>query len=1282
MTTRRKGGLDKTDLDIAHEDTFDALLKKVAHISGPAEVGLGLRLRPGDTLRDGRLHIRRRLGEGGMGVVYEAYDQERRGPVALKTLSRLDAESIYRLKKEFRSLAGVSHPNLCQLHELFSDGGDWFFTMRLLEAMPFEQWVRPGGVLDEARLLSVTADLFHGMEALHGADKLHRDLKPSNVMVVEEGRAVILDFGLVADPETGGAEQMLSEGVITGTPAYMAPEQAAGRAASPASDYYALGVMLFEALSGRLPFEGGIAEILYSKQTLDPPTPSSLGAPLRPQLEALCMRLLSRDAVQRPDATELRRLLEVGPATLRVSGLSRAPVMRARPAAESSRPPPTLLGRDVELARLESAHATMLGGQPVVMIVSGESGMGKSALVHAFLSDVEQQRDTVVLAGRCYERDNVPFKGFDALIDDLSRHWRRLNREEAAAILPRDVFALARVFPVLERVQIVAGAPLEPTQDPQDLRRRAFDGFRELVARLRDRRPLCIFIDDLQWFDADSVLFLRALLVDREPAPVMLVLSHRTEGAANDEQLHSLIELAEANNSLRVEKLSLAPVDALAAAQLSLQTLPPELEHRHDIAESIAREAGGSPFFVAELARHAARLGGAVSGLSLPAVLGASVAALDVSARSLLELSALSGQPLLLDVLLAGAGSNHDALDELRARQLVRSSHATQGKKIECYHDRIREYVSAQLDREARSQRYASLAAALLELDPNASPELLMTCFEGCGEPLQGSHFAAIAAARAEQGMAFDHAAALYRKALDLGAPNASNRRRYQVALAEALSNAGRAKQSAEAFLVASELAHGAPASDLRRRAADELLGAGYAAEGEQLLAAVLREVDVTLPRSQTAALVAFGLSQIRLRLSDYGAKQPRPEPGDPRQRLRLDVMQSATRLGTVDPVQGAWASDQYLLLALASGDDAHLARALSLQGYTATVFTPKAERRIVRLFARAQRHADAHAARTGSHALQGLVATYEGTGIVFGRGIDAATCRALLQHGLESMQGSRDVRHELDIANLYRSMVFASGVPDHARRVAALIEEAFSLGRIWSATLITAVSSFARLVNGDVGGVTLDFERAKAVWLPQRRADMQWIDISLLGGQAMLANYEHDPSRVLAATEEAWPWFSRSPLRRGSVALALMHGFRGVAAVAMARTPGTEGARARAMLKLARQQQKELAKLPPTLYSFLGRALAIGLALAENDRANAVRLLRLYIASPSDASLLGNLDQLGAQRRLGQLLGGTDGAAMLARADDALREQGVADLDATTEMVLPGCSLGTRRSS
>ena len=349
-------------------------------------------------------------------------------------------------------------------------------------------------------------------------------------------------------------------GLLVGTPAYLSPEQVSGLGPSPASDWYSVGVMLFEALTGQQPFRGSVREILEHKRRRDPPAPVDLVSGVPSDLDALCRRLLSRDRQFRPAAEEVLRCL----------GGDRAHHAEASPALHSvSRS--RLIGRECQLAVLHEAFESIRQGRQVTVWVHGRSGVGKTALVQRFLDDVRQRNEPVVLEGRCYEREAVPYNALDGVVDNLDRYVRSLPRAQAQALMPDDLAALMRLFPVLQEWRAFSDASPEVANasDLKELRQRGFAALRQVLDRVAMRKPVVLFIDDLQWGDEDSAGLL-ADLIKGASAALLLVACYRSEEAASSPLLRRLIALrATDGGAFSSVDLALEDLDPPQAAELA-----------------------------------------------------------------------------------------------------------------------------------------------------------------------------------------------------------------------------------------------------------------------------------------------------------------------------------------------------------------------------------------------------------------------------------------------------------------------------------------------------------------------------------------------------------------------------------------------------------------------------------------------------------------------------------------------------------------------------------------
>ena len=1223
----------------------------------------------------GRYEVRGHLGTGASGDVYKVFDRKLRTLVALKTLHKTDPVAIHRFKREFRSLTGVDHPNLAQLYELESHEGRWFFTMELVEGPDFVEHAQLRNGAEPAaveRLRGALRQLAEGLRALHDAGMLHRDVKPSNVRVTAGGRVVLLDFGLVKELFDASVYETLEGAEVSGTPAYMSPEQAAGLKATPASDWYSVGAVLYQALTGRLPFPGGFLKMLTDKQKTDPPPPAEVVPGVPADLADLAMALQAREPAARPGGGEvLRRLGAAAPAS-------------RQGATHSSGPGAPYVGREAHLERLLEAFRATCEGRTEVVWVEGSSGMGKSSLVRHFLSLARQEReDAVVLVGRCHERESVPYKALDELIDALSRFLRQLPDHEVEVLMPANVRALGRLFPALRRVPAVAGAHREAVAvpDSREQRRRAFAALRELLGRLGQRRPLVLSIDDLQWGDLDSAALLIEILRPPDPPPLLLVGTFTAEERQTSPLLQELLA-ADFGDAAEVREVLVQELSPAATRQLVLELLGERGGGAQALADAIAQESGGNPFFVDELVRLArTEAGRDRDGGSLPAemeralahamsverMIEARLERLSPEARRLLEAVAVAGRPTALDVARQAAELGRDtqaAVTSLRGASLVRIRSSREREEIETYHDRIREAVTRTLDEARKSHLHRRLALAL-EGSGRADPETLAHHYHGAGDRQMAAKFAGEAGDQAQEALAFDRAARLYRIAAGHEAFAAAEARVLQVKLGEALSNAGRGAEAARAFLRGAEGAMAARALELRRRAAEQLLISGRIDEGLETVRAVLASIGMKLTATPRRTLLSLAWRILRLKLRGRGFKERDPSQISAEELIRVDTCWSVSiGLGTVDTIRGMDFGKRHLLLALRAGEPYRVARALAIEaGYSATGGS-KARERTSGLV----REAMTLAERVGHPHALGLANMTAGV---------AAYLEGRWKRALELLDRAEGVLRdhctgvtwELDTAMSFqlRSLLLMGEVGEVRKRLPRCLKDVRDRGDLYAeVNLRSRVAWVVHLADDRPDRALAELADAIGRW-SQRGFHIQhyWH----LTGQVETALYRGDAVAAWEALEGAWPRIGRSLLLRIQFTRTEGRHLRCRGALAAAAAAGVDTARGKALLKLVDGELRRIAAEKVSWARPLVELVRAGLATLKGDGGTAQELL-VSAAAGFDAADMG-LYAAVARRRRGELAGGDE--RLVREADAWMTAHGIRNFARMSDVLAPG---------
>ncbi|MEM7583662.1 MAG: protein kinase [Acidobacteriota bacterium] len=673
--------------------------------------------------RLGPCRLIERLGHGAFGTVYLARMEEERpfgrvgDRLAVKVLHRTSkASDLARFLREAELGGAVHHPAVVRTHcsgrEDLADHSLYYLVMEYVEGRTLRQVMDQFGAIPESLLQALAIQITAALDAVHQVGAIHRDLKPTNILLTPDYRVKLSDLGIAHI--SGDGSSLTGSGMFLGTFNYSAPEQLQGRRPSPATDLYALGVVLYEAATGTQPFLAANLEATFLRHMHEvPPKISTIRPEISPFFEAVIANLLEKTPEHRfQTASELLDVLREGEASL--WWLSRDRVLRATGprrrtnwwrAADQELP---CVGREEPLEQLTSAWSGCLDGNGKLLLVTGEAGIGKTRLLEEFGHRLERFGEHHLL----YGSDSPGLRsGAGALAQALVAHLGDVDLEtRLAEISSCDGRLLARFVAYLQDMPSPPDADPLPQETIQAI-------FRQVLRALAAERPVAWMVDDLHFASAETRALLASMAQIARDLPCLVIATGRPGAMAG------LVNTL--NGGVGSERVPLKPLRASEVEQLLEDSLPAGEWLR--FGRHVARRSDGNPLFLTEMvreARNATLDNGSESGdawlndvpTSLKELLEDRLGELDDTDRALLQCGAVEGFEFTPDLLALVRGTNQlEVLERLaaieRRQGLIRSTE----RGFQFSHHLLQEVVYGGLPSQLSRFYHRGLATALAE---------------------------------------------------------------------------------------------------------------------------------------------------------------------------------------------------------------------------------------------------------------------------------------------------------------------------------------------------------------------------------------------------------------------------------------------------------------------------------------------------------------------------------------------------------------------------------------
>ncbi|RPJ05087.1 MAG: serine/threonine-protein kinase PknK, partial [Spirochaetaceae bacterium] len=689
-----------------------------------------------------RYKIEKELYSGARTVIYRGRDEQSQKAVVIKALAGEypEAEETRALEAEYamaKTLEGIE--GVTRVLDLVAWGNGKAMVMEDLGGESLDKAV-DGKPLGTEEALAIACRIAGTLEAIHGRGVMYKDMKPHNVIVDRKsGKVEIVDFGISSAYSREEQADSAKKG-LEGTLAYISPEQTGrmNRSVDWRTDFYSFGVMLFEMLTGKRPFDGADAlELVHAHMAKQAPSPSSINPEAGGALDAIVLKLLAKNAEDRyQSATGLLADLLTALEMKRKKGKIEDFAIGTKDVSMKFQIPEKLYGREKETEELLQLFMEVGGGQNRIVFVKGPGGIGKSALINELYKPITARRGYFVSGKFDQMRRNIPYSAIIQAYSLLVKQILSQSEDVIAGWRERILKAVGNngkiITDVLPLVEQIIGKQAELAElGPQESQNRFNHTFGSFVGMCSSAQsPLVLVIDDLQWSDAASLHLLKLLLTDREVQGLMFIGLYRDNEVDASHQLTSTLKELKEEGVVPWD-VTVRPLTAAEINRLVSDTLKRTEESTKKLSGMIEQKTAGNPFFVHELFRQLyhdklvahdgktwvfdeAKISKASITGNVVELLAKKISELPADTLELVKVASCFGTRFYADTLAQIVGKSEDEVAKTLLPAFADGLLIKQETGMGFVHDRVLEAAYSLVEGDAKKQLHYKIGKAML----------------------------------------------------------------------------------------------------------------------------------------------------------------------------------------------------------------------------------------------------------------------------------------------------------------------------------------------------------------------------------------------------------------------------------------------------------------------------------------------------------------------------------------------------------------------------------------